>query len=56
MNETTGLSRINSVQNGLLMARDFHAAFDQYFFSINPDVGTLDLFFFLSLFSFVCVL
>ena len=41
MNETTGISKINSVQNGLLMKRDLHSAFDQYFFSINPDVCTL---------------
>lgn len=41
MNETTGISKINSVQNGLLMKRDLHSAFDQNFFSINPDVCTL---------------
>ena len=41
MNETTGISKINSVQNGLLMKGDLHSAFDQYFFSINPDVCTL---------------
>lgn len=41
MNETTGISKVNSVQNGLLMKRDLHSAFDQYFFSINPDVCTL---------------
>ena len=41
MDETTGISKINSVQNGLLMKRDLHSAFDQYFFSINPDVCTL---------------
>lgn len=41
MDETMGISKINSVQNGLLMKRDLHSAFDQYFFSINPDVCTL---------------
>lgn len=41
MEETTGISKISSVQNGLLMKRDLHAAFDQYLFSINPDVCTL---------------
>ena len=41
MNETTGISKINSVQNGLLMKGALHSAFDQYFFSINPDVCTL---------------
>ena len=55
MDETTGLSKINSVQNGLLMARDLHAAFDQCFFSVNPDVGTLSLFFFFFFFFFLCV-
>lgn len=40
-NETTGISKIHSVQNGLLMTRDLHSAFDQYFFSINPDVCTI---------------
>ena len=54
MDETTGLSKINSVQNGLLMARDLHAAFDQWFFSVNPDVGTLSLFVFF-FFFFLCV-
>lgn len=41
MNETTGISKLNSVQNGLLVKRDLQSAFDQYFFSINPDVCTL---------------
>lgn len=41
MNEITGISKINSVQNGLLMKRDLHSVFDQYLFSINPDVCTL---------------
>lgn len=43
MDEARGISKINSVQNGLLMARDLHTAFDQYLFSVNPDVGTLSL-------------
>jgi hypothetical protein len=34
----TGDSGINSVQNGLLLSRHVHAAFDQYLISINPDV------------------
>ncbi|KAJ5459130.1 hypothetical protein N7530_011074 [Penicillium desertorum] len=32
-------SKINSVQNGLLMDATLHILFDQYFFSINPDDG-----------------
>lgn len=30
-----------SVPNGLLMSSDLHSMFDQYLFSINPDVCTL---------------
>ncbi|PLN80865.1 hypothetical protein BDW42DRAFT_169900 [Aspergillus taichungensis] len=33
----SGISGINSVQNGLLMHASVHLAFDQYAFSINPD-------------------
>lgn len=29
---------INSVQNGLLLREDLHSLFDNYIFSINPDV------------------
>jgi hypothetical protein len=32
---------INSVQNGLLMFTGLHSLFDQYIFSINPDVRYL---------------
>ncbi|KAJ5243868.1 hypothetical protein N7489_003964 [Penicillium chrysogenum] len=32
-------SKINSIQNGLLMDAALHILFDQYFFSINPDDG-----------------
>jgi len=35
-------SKINSVQNGLLMGPTLHAVFDQYLFSINPDVSVLE--------------
>lgn len=31
-------SSINSVQNGMLLRADIHALFDNYLFSINPDV------------------
>jgi len=39
----SGSSRINSVQNGLLMSENLHTQFDQYLFSINPDVRNLEL-------------
>lgn len=29
---------MNSIQNGLLLRTDIHQLFDNYFFSINPDV------------------
>lgn len=31
-------AKINSVQNGLLMSSTLHSCFDNYMFSINPDV------------------
>lgn len=40
MDSASGGSRINSVQNGLLLRGDLHDQFDQYLFSINPDVST----------------
>ncbi|QSS56572.1 hypothetical protein I7I53_04824 [Histoplasma capsulatum var. duboisii H88] len=39
MDDAVGVSRIHSVQNGLLMTRSLHTLFDQYLFSINPDDG-----------------
>lgn len=33
--------RINSVQNGILLRSHLHKEFDQYTFSINPDVSFL---------------
>jgi hypothetical protein len=42
-NMESGSSRINSVQNGLLMSENLHTQFDQYLFSINPDVRNLEL-------------
>jgi len=32
------MSKINSLQNGMLIQRDIHSAFDQYLISVNPDV------------------
>jgi len=43
MNNTMGVSRINSVQNGLLLRGDLHEQFDQYLISINPDVSILNI-------------
>lgn len=38
MDSTTGGSGINSIQNGLLLQATFHTDFNNYLFSINPDV------------------
>ncbi|KAJ5804132.1 uncharacterized protein N7518_000435 [Penicillium psychrosexuale] len=39
MDHTTDVSKLNPVQNGLLMTSNLHNCFDQYAFSINPDGG-----------------
>ncbi|KAG0131595.1 hypothetical protein HOY82DRAFT_578572 [Tuber indicum] len=39
MEDATGSSRINSIQNGFLLQKDVHDPFDQYLVSINPDDG-----------------
>ncbi|OJD15667.1 hypothetical protein AJ78_04085 [Emergomyces pasteurianus Ep9510] len=39
MDHAAGVSRINSIQNGLLMAGHLHTRSEQYLFSINPDDG-----------------
>lgn len=41
MDGDVGVSRMNSTQNGLLMDTTLHGFFDQYLFSINPDVSSL---------------
>lgn len=41
MDDAVGISKINSVQNGLLMDCSLHSLFDQYLFSIDPDVSIL---------------
>lgn len=41
MDDGVDISKINSVQNGLLMGAHLHRLFDQYLFSVNPDVSTL---------------
>ena len=43
MDDTTDASKIDSVQNGLLMSRALHTCFEQYLFSVNPDVGIPDI-------------
>lgn len=40
MGDTAGNSKINSCQNGFLLRLDVQSAFDQYLFSVNPDVGS----------------
>jgi hypothetical protein len=37
--DSAAQSSINSVQNGILMFRHLHTLFDQYLFSIDPDVS-----------------
>ncbi|KAF8418982.1 hypothetical protein EV426DRAFT_638433 [Tirmania nivea] len=37
MDDATGVTKINSLQNGMLIRRDIHNSFDQYLISINPD-------------------
>jgi len=41
MNDTTGVSKINSCQNGFLLQSSIHDAFDDYLISVNPDVSEL---------------
>jgi len=40
MEDRTGGSKINSLQNVLLLRADIHGIFDQYLISVNPDVST----------------
>jgi HNH endonuclease len=42
MDGATGTSKINSVQNGLLLSSNAHSLFDQYMIGINPDVSILE--------------
>ncbi|KGQ01324.1 hypothetical protein PAAG_12004 [Paracoccidioides lutzii Pb01] len=39
MDDAVGVSKIHSIQNGLLMTGHLHTLFDQYLFSVNPDDG-----------------
>lgn len=39
MDDTTGVSKINSCQNGLLMRGNIHTIFDSHLIAINPDVS-----------------
>jgi len=39
MDNTTGISKINSCQSGFLLRSDVHDAFDQYLITVNPDVS-----------------
>ena len=42
INDTVGVSKINSCQNGILLRRDIHGIFDQYMISVDPDVSGLN--------------
>ncbi|RPB23946.1 hypothetical protein L211DRAFT_197318 [Terfezia boudieri ATCC MYA-4762] len=37
MDGTNGVSKINSLQNGMLLQSNIHQMFDQYVISVNPD-------------------
>ncbi|RPB19494.1 hypothetical protein L211DRAFT_863628 [Terfezia boudieri ATCC MYA-4762] len=37
MDDTNGSSKINSLQNGMLLGADIHTLFDQYTISVDPD-------------------
>ncbi|KAF8443371.1 hypothetical protein BGX38DRAFT_1200503 [Terfezia claveryi] len=39
MDDTNGVSKINSLQNGILLWSDIHQDFNQYAISVNPDVS-----------------
>ena len=39
MDNMTGVSKINSCQNGFLLQSGIHNAFDEYLISVNPDVS-----------------
>jgi hypothetical protein len=41
MDDTVGVSKINSLQNGFVLRRDVYGLFDQYLLSVNPDVSPL---------------
>jgi hypothetical protein len=41
IDDSVGISKINSLQNGLLFRADIHGAFDQYLISVNPDVSLI---------------
>lgn len=41
MDNITGVSRINSCQNGFLLSSAIHDDFDNYLVSANPDVSEL---------------
>ena len=41
MDNATGVTKINSCQNGFLLRSHVHTDFDQYLISVNPDVSSL---------------
>ena len=45
MDDSVGVSKINSSQNGLLLSKTVHDLFDQYLLSVNPDVSVPELVF-----------
>ena len=43
VNEVGGRTRIDSIQNVLLLRADLHNAWDNYKFAVNPDVRLLSI-------------
>ena len=41
MDDTTGDSKIDSLQNGFILQATIHNLFDQYLLSVNPDVSIM---------------
>ena len=39
MDGTNGVSKVNSLQNGLLLRQHVHSQFDQYLLSVDPNVS-----------------
>ena len=48
IDDTVGMSKINSCQNGFLLSRNVHGDFDQYLVSVNPDVSIFLIIVFIS--------
>jgi hypothetical protein len=54
--EKESAGTINSVQNGMLLKSDLHQLFDNYAFSVNPDVRISNLTFSIKLKQLMIIL